>query len=40
MVRDLVTFLRRSRNDLRMFRDVFADYEERRLDVVRSQQIE
>src|SRR5216117_3715464 len=40
MVRNFVTFLRRPRNDLRMFRDVFADHEERCLDVVRSQQIE
>jgi hypothetical protein len=40
MVRNFVTFLRRSRNDLRVFRDVFADHEEGRLDVVRSQQIE
>jgi hypothetical protein len=40
MVANFVTFPRGSRNDLRMFRDVFADHEERRFDVVRSQQIE
>jgi hypothetical protein len=40
MVRNLVTFPRGSRNDLRVFRDIFPDHEEGRLDVVRSQQIE
>jgi hypothetical protein len=40
VIANLVTFPRGSRNDLRVFRDVFANHEEGRLDVVRSQQIE
>src|SRR4029453_4297210 len=40
MIGNFVTFPRGSRNDLRMFRDVFADHEEGRLDVMGSQQIE
>ena len=40
MVGNFVAFSRGSSNDLRMFRDVFADYEEGRLDVMSSQQIE
>jgi hypothetical protein len=40
MIGNFVTFPRGARNDLRMFRDVFADYEEGCLDVMRGKQIE
>ena len=40
MIGNFVTFPRSSRNDLRMFRDVFADHEEGCLNVMRRQQIE
>ena len=39
MIGNFVTFPRSSRNDLRMFRDVFTDHEEGCLDVMRGQQI-